>query len=120
MNWQKLRWLLAVLALLALSATSCIGYTDELRSMRTLGQEICAASQLVYGVLGLMAAGALLWRPRWSRRLLYPWAAAMTLTGLTAPVAWGDGSWAAGVFGGVVTAAIASLVIGLAWRRIRT
>jgi hypothetical protein len=119
MNWQKARWVLAVLALLALSATACIGYTDELRSMRSLGQAICAASQLVYCILGVAAAAALIWRPRWSRPLLYPWAAAMTLTGLTAPVAWGDGAWTAGVFGGVVTAAIGALVIWLAWSRSR-
>ena len=53
-------------------------------------------------------------KQRWSRGVLYAWAATMIFTGLTAPVAWGEGGWSAGLSAAAIIALLAGAVIWLA------
>ena len=115
MRWQQIRSWLAILALLVLSVLGFQGLINEWRWAESAGQQFSAVMQSVYSLLGLVAAGALLMKQRWSRWALYAWAITMILTGATAPVVWGQGTWVAGLFAAVITGAFATAVIWLLW-----
>ncbi|HSC46655.1 MAG TPA: hypothetical protein VLG68_01070 [Gammaproteobacteria bacterium] len=113
MNWRKLKLWGGVVSLLILSVLGFQGLWDQLRSVDTLGRTVSTAAQIAYVVLGVIAAAALIRKPRWSRGLLYAWAAALTLTGATAPIVWGEQGWIGGVIAAVITALLAKLILWL-------
>lgn len=104
----------AIALVLALSALGLRSAVDELDSAITLGQQLATATQFGYALVGLVAAGALLTRRSWGRRLLWLWAGLITLTGGMAPVVWGGSGLAAGFVAGVASGAIAGFVVWLA------
>jgi len=113
MNWQTIRFWLAVVLVLVFSVLGLQGLMDEWRSVATLGQAMSAGTQSAYIFFGAVAIVALLSRWRWSRVPLYLWAASMIFTGVSAPIVWGGAGWAAGLFAAAVTVVIAGLVIWL-------
>jgi hypothetical protein len=97
-----------------LSVAGFWGVDNEWRSAHGMGQRFSVTTQTAYAILGLVAVGALLARRSWSRIVLYLWAGTMIVTGLTAPVVWGQQGWGAGLFAGAVCAAFAVAVLWLA------
>lgn len=105
--WFRLFLLGAVLA-----STGWLGITDGWRAdPATAGQRIAVASQLAYGVLGLVGFIALLARWRYTMPVVILWAVATTLTAALAPVVWGEAPMRVAAFTGAVTAGIAALVV---------
>lgn len=114
MNWQTIRFWLAVLLVLVFCVLGFQGLIDEWNSLATPGQAMSAGAQSAYIFFGVVAIVALVSRWRWSRVPLYLWAASMIFTGISAPIVWGGSGWSGGLFAAVVTLAIAWLVIWLA------
>ncbi|HEV2110944.1 MAG TPA: hypothetical protein VGT99_06305 [Gammaproteobacteria bacterium] len=114
MNWHTIRQWLAILALLGLSIAGFWGVDQQWRSVDGLGRGFSTAMQTLYSVLGILAAVALLMKHRWSRPLLYLWAAAIVLTGATAAVVWGEQGWKGAALATAMTLVIAAVVIWLA------
>lgn len=107
----------AVTVLVGLSTLGLNSAVEELDSAKTLGQQAATATQFGYGLAGLLCTGALLGRRSWALWVLWLWAGLITLTGGLAPVVWGGSAMVTGLAAGVVTAAIALLVVWLATRR---
>lgn len=114
MRWQKIRLWLAILALLTLSVLGFQGLINEWQHADTLGRQFSTCMQSAYSLLGIAAIVVLLMKQGWGRWLLYPWAAAMILTGVGAPVVWGQSGWWMGLFAAAVTALFSALTIWLA------
>src|SRR5579859_2549616 len=114
MRWHTVRLWLAILALLGLSITGFWGVDQQWRSVDDLGRGFSTAVQTVYSVLGVLAAAALLMKNRWSRPLLYLWAATLVLTGATAPVVWGEQGWKGAALATAMMLVVAAAVIWLA------
>jgi hypothetical protein len=76
------------------------------------GQRAATLTQAAYGVLGVLAGIAALWRARALGWLLGLWVLALTATGVLAPVVYGGQPWLTGILGGLVSGTIATL---LAW-----
>ena len=114
MNWQTIRFWLAVLLVLVFCVLGLQGLIDEWKSVATMGQAMSAGTQSAYIFFGVVAIAALVSHWRWSRVPLYLWAASMIFTGISAPIVWGGAGWAGGLFAAGVTLAIAWLVIWLA------
>jgi hypothetical protein len=115
-NWQKIRLITAVLALIVLSVLGFWGVDSEWRSAVSLSQQLSVFTQIAYAVLGLVAARSLLLKRKGSRIILYLWAGTLILTALTAPVVWGQQGWGAVFFAGSICAAFAAAVLWLARR----
>lgn len=113
MNWQAIRFWFAVLLVLVFCVLGLQGFTDEWKSVTTLGQAMSTGTQAAYVFFGLVSAVALVSRRRWSRIPLYLWAASMVFTGVSAPIVWGGGGWSAGLSAAAVTLAIAWFTIWL-------
>ena len=114
MNWQTIRFWLALLLVLVFCVLGYQGLINEWKSVATLGQALSAGAQSAYIAFGVVAILALVSRQRWSRIPLYLWAATMIFTGVSAPIVWGGGSWSSGLFAAGVTLVIAALTIWLA------
>lgn len=114
MRWQAIRLWAAIFALLVLSILGFRGVLQEWRYADNLGRQFSTYLQILYSLLGLAGALAILLRQRWSRAALYAWAAALVLTGATAPVIWVETGWWPGVFAAAITALTAGAVIWLA------
>lgn len=114
MNWQTIRFWLAVLLVLVFCVLGFQGLMDEWKSVATPGQALSAGTQTAYILFGIVAIVALVSRQRWSRVPLYLWAISMIFTGVSAPIVWGGAGWSGGLFAAAVTLVIAWLVIWLA------
>jgi hypothetical protein len=114
MNWQTIRFWLALFLVLVFCVLGFQGLINEWKSVTTSGQALSAGAQSAYICFGVVAIIALVSRRRWSRIPLYLWAASMIFTGVSAPIVWGGGGWGAGLFAAGVTLAIAVLTIWLA------
>ncbi len=114
MNWQTIRFWLAVLLELEFCVLGYQGLINEWQSVATPGQALSAGTQSAYIFFGVVAIIALVGRWRWSRIPLYLWAISMIFTGVSAPIVWGGGGWSAGLFAAGVTLVIAALTIWLA------
>lgn len=66
---------------------------DEWGQAIGFGQRAATLTQAAYGVLGVLAGIAALWRPRALGTLLGLWLLAITATGVLAPVVWGGQPW---------------------------
>ena len=114
MNWQTIRFWLAVVLVLVFCVLGFQGLIEEWKSVATPGQAMSAGTQSAYIFFGVVAIAALVSHWRWSRVPLYLWAASMIFTGISAPIVWGGAGWGGGLFAAAVTLAIAWLVIWLA------
>ncbi len=83
-------------------------------------QHLAVATELAYGVLGILGAFALQARRSWTVPVLLGWGGALTATGGLAPVAWGGAGLGAGLAAGVATALIAALVVWPARRALES
>src|SRR5690242_13085265 len=114
MVWRRPRVWLAMLGLLALSVGGFWGVDQEWRHATDLPTRFSTLMQTLYAVLGLLAIPFVWKRSRWARALLYLWALALLLTGVTAPVIWAHTGAGPAVFAGALCAVCAGLVIWLA------
>lgn len=112
--WLKFRMWLAMLGLLALSVGGFWGVDQEWRHASGLPTVFSTLMQTLYALLGLLAIPFVWKRSRWARALLYCWALALLLTGVTAPVTWAHTGAGPAVFAGAVCAVCAGVVIWLA------
>jgi hypothetical protein len=112
--WQTIRLWLALLGLVALSIMGFWGVDQEWRYATDPATAISASMQTLYAVLGLLAVPFVWKRSRWARALLYLWALALLLTGVTAPVIWAHTGVGPAVFAGAMCAVCAGVVIWLA------
>lgn len=113
MHWRILRMSLAVLGLVALSILGFWGVHVEWPWAQTFGSKLSTGLQIADSVLGLLAALALLLRPRWARVLLYAWALALVMTGGTASVLWEKQGWKATLVAVAIALVCAAVVMAL-------
>ena len=112
--WQKIRLWLAALGLVALSISGFWGVDNEWAHAGTWGERFSTFMQVLYSILGLAAIVPLWRRLGWARAMLYLWAFTLVMTGATAPVVWGQGSWWQAGAAAAITGACAAIVIWLA------
>ncbi len=90
----------------------------DLDGAQNAGQQVATATQFGYAVAGVVGAGALVRRLPWALGVVWLWAGLVTLTGGLAPVVWGGSGLAAGLAAGLLSSAMAALVIWLSTRRV--
>jgi len=108
--------ILSVFARLFVLLTGGLGIWNGVRELdqaAELLQRVATATELTYGVLGILGGIALHERRRWARPVVAGWGVALASTGALAPVAWGEGGLGASLATGGVTALLAGLVVRL-------
>ena len=103
-----------VFPLLVLGASAWLGISEGLIATRTAvttGQQFASATQLGYGLFGLLSAVALVGQWRSTRLLLALWGAALVVTAALAPVVWGEPDSLAAGLSGVLAMGVVGLVI---------
>ena len=110
---RKAAWIVAILLLLNTGGLGLYNGVSELADARTALQRSVTIGVLIYGVLGLAAAAALIVRHRWSVPLSVGWAIAVTYVASTAALAYGgpDESVSAVVGGGLGAVLIGIFVV---------
>ena len=103
------RWT-AIVLLVALCGTGMNSARDAWPSAMTTGQRVQTAAQMIYAVIGLLAAVSLAARWPIARRLFRIFAIAVTLAAGLAPVVWGEAAWWTGAIAAVAAAVIAWLI----------
>ena len=103
-----------VVPLLVLGASAWLGISEGLIASRTgvtTGQHLATATQLGYGVFGLLSAVALVGQWRSTRLLLALWGATLVATAALAPLVWGEPDSLAAGLSGAFALAVVALVI---------
>ena len=110
---RKAAWIVAILLLLNTGGLGLYNGVTELADARTPLQRSVTIGVLLYGVLGLSAAAALIVRHRWAVPLSIGWAIVVTYVASMASLAYGgpDVSLAAVVGGGLGAALIGVFVV---------
>jgi hypothetical protein len=90
---------------------------SEWRNAQTPGQVAAMVTETMYGCCGILASAAIAMRSRWSRPLLFSWAAFVTMTSGLAPRVWGNASLTASIVSAAGGAAICALIVMLALPR---
>ena len=109
---KRLRVVVPAVVIVGLSVWGSVSAIDEWRYAAGMGQRVATLTQAAYGVCGLLAGVAALWRSRLLGPLLGLWALSTMTTGALAPVVWGETAWTAGLSSGLATAVVVGL---LAW-----
>jgi len=104
------RVVIPAVVIAALSAYLSHHVFDQWSQAIEPAQRVATLTQAAYGVLGVLAAAAALWRPRALGTLLALWVGAITATAVLAPVVWGGASWFVGLVSGLAAGAIAALL----------
>lgn len=110
-------WLIAALGLLA--ATGYLGISNSLPQFAqatTLGQRLETVAELAYGILGFVAAGALLTARPWTGIVIAGWGVAAIAAAGLAAVYWGAAGWGAGLAAALASALVVLFVFWLAKR----
>jgi len=109
---RKAAWIVAILLLLNTGGLGLYNGVSELADARTPLQRSVTLGVLIYGVLGLAAAAALMARHRWSVPLAIGWAVVVTYVASTATLAYaGSDATVAAVVGGGVGAALIGIFV---------
>ena len=106
---KPLRAVIPAVVIAGLSLWGSVSAIDQWRYATGAGQRVATLTQAAYGVFGLLAGLAMLWRPRVLGRLLWSWALSVIATAALAPVVWGEAAWTAGLWaalGAVVLVAL--------------
>ena len=101
----------AALLPLAMGVIGLYNNVSDWRSATTFGQHLAGAGVILYGPLGVLAAGAILIGHRTWRPLLIAWSAVCTLVGALSPVVWDHASPVIGVLAGFSTALLCAAAI---------
>jgi Tannase and feruloyl esterase len=117
--WQKVKFWIAFALLLLLGVVGIIDAVNELPTVRGL-QAVVTSGVLLYGVLGIAAAVAVLMRRRIARWLTAIWAVDVTAVAFLAPIAYGgsDVTIAGAIAGGVGSALVGFWVWWVVSRRV--
>lgn len=114
-------WFVAPFVMLLLCAALGLhNGPEEMRIATTKGQQLAAYCEVGYGALGLLAALGFYLGHRAAMFLMVGWATFLTITGAMAPVVWGGAPVKFGILSALGTAAIATVVLLLARRALRT
>jgi hypothetical protein len=116
-NGRTVAFWVGIILLLVLSASGFQSLT-AFNAAATTGQKVTTATQLAYGLAGLLAAAGLLARRPWGRAAAWLWAALITLTAGLAPVVRGGAAPGLGLASALAVAALALLVMSLTARRV--
>lgn len=111
-GWSARRLLRIAIALLLL-ASGLLGAQSgvaDVGSADSPARAAAAAVELLYAVLGVLAAPGLVLRRPWASLLVPAWAVAATATAALAPVVWGSAGAGAAVAAGGLTAAVAGAI----------
>jgi hypothetical protein len=87
------------------------GFAENLTVVDSAMQKWFLVPQGLYSVAGLIAAGGLLARRRWTIWPLCVWAMGATATAAFAPVAWGGAGFGSALSAGLATALVTALVV---------
>jgi hypothetical protein len=109
---RPVRVLVPAILLIGLSVYLSLPAVRSWADASTNGQRVTTLMQAAYGILGVLAGFAALWRQRALGMLLGFWLLALIGTAVLAPVVWGGQSWWIGIVGGIAVGAIGAL---LAW-----
>ena len=109
---KPLRVVIPAVVIAGLSVWGSLSAIDEWRYATGSGQGVATLTQAAYGVFGILVGLAALWRRRALGRLLWLWALSTIATGALAPVVWGGAAWTTGIWSGLATAVVVTL---LAW-----
>lgn len=112
-NWSLASLARLAAVLLVVGSSVRLGFTEGVAAARTavtLGQQVAAATQCAYGVLGVLAIAALLARRRVAGALFVAWSLAVIVTATVAPVVWGQADVSTGLYSGVIAVVITALV----------
>jgi hypothetical protein len=117
-----LPWIFATAFLLSISLLGTYNGIGELRDgdATTVLQKSVSIGSLIYGLVGIAAAGGVLLRRRWGYFLSLAWGVVITYTGAMASHAYGETTAPVTAIAALITALIAGFVIwlaGLATRR---
>jgi hypothetical protein len=107
---RKAAWILSILLLLNTGALGIYNGTTELSQATTPLQRSVTGGVLVYGILGLAGAIALIGRRRSAVWLASAWTAVVTYVASTAALAYAG---ADATVGGAVAAGVGAAVLGL-------
>lgn len=109
----KVAWIVSILLLLNTGGLGLYSGLNDLSDARTPLQRSVTYGVITYGVLGLVAAGALIVRHRSARWLTVGWAAVVTYVASAAVPAYAgaDASLAGAISGGVGAALVGALVV---------
>ncbi len=107
---RKAAWIVAILLLLNTGALGLYNGLSELSDAHTPLQKSVTMGVLMYGVLGLGAAGALLVRHRWSVPMSVGWAVVVTYVASAASLAYGGEE---ATIGGAVAGGLGAVLIGV-------
>jgi hypothetical protein len=113
---RSARFIVPWLLLLAGGGLGIRNSLAEWSGAATGAQHLAAATEMGYGIAGLLAAAALWVGHRRTMTPLAIWAVLITATGGMAPVVWGEAPLYTGVLAALVVAAIAVLVVWMARR----
>ena len=110
---RKAAWIVAILLLLNTGGIGLYNGVTELSEAHTPLQKSVTMGVLIYGVLGLTGAGALLVRHRWSVAVAAAWAVVITYVAFTASLAYGgeDATMRGAVAGGLGAGLIGLFVV---------
>ena len=110
---RKVAWIVSILLLLNTGALGIYSGVSDLPDARTVLQRSVTYGVITYGLLGLLAGGALIVRHRSARWLTVGWAAVVTYVASAAVPAYAgaDASIAGAISGGIGAALVGVLVI---------
>lgn len=112
--WKALSALLTGLLVLLLLLTAYLGLREGIGAVGAADgtlRVLASATDLLYGLLALGALIALGLRQRAAGVLLVGWVAALALTNLLGPIAWGHESIRLGIKSGVITGTWLGLLV---------
>ena len=115
LRWSDVRLAIIASALVLAAYLGIIEGFNALHISRTLVRRATTAAQLGYGILALIALGAILRQHRVAGPLLEFWGSMFTATTIVVPPVRGDGPLSMGLRGGVITALVVTVLIWL-WR----
>ena len=115
-----LTWLTFVAALLFLTTIAgAVNVYDNIPLVDTTLRRLTLIFQMFYTASGGVALVALVMKRHWFVQALGTWAAAITITALLAPPAWGDTGIGAALAAGVSTAFVSVLIVWWTHRIVR-
>lgn len=112
--WTVLLRVGSVLALMLIAASGIFGFLTGIADWdvaQTLGQQICAGSEVLHGGFGTIGVVGLLARQRWARPALWLWVVFVVITTAMAPVVWGGATILTGIGSGLAMAVLGPVMV---------